>query len=130
MLRAKTRELLAAEGIAAPAEEGPPPDAKTRPFTLPADGIPGAKAVAPDGRWKQEEACVDAVKRYVERFPTSQRLTRAHHANFAKGKPDSPSPTRFEDHGGFSRMLALARAELDAPAQAERDFFAASDPAS
>jgi hypothetical protein len=85
-LRRDAAALLAAEAVPLPAEDKPPKDAKHRAYKLPVGGIPGAPPIERERQWG-EQACIDALRRWSDRFPRTERLTEARYRAFAKGRP-------------------------------------------
>lgn len=108
--RADASALLAAEGWPLPTSDKPPRDAASREIKLPAGGIPGAPSRSEGDRKWTKEACIDAMVRWLDRFPRGEKgLTKSRYRAFAKGKPDFPSPSRFDDYGGWAAIKDAAR---------------------
>jgi hypothetical protein len=108
------RDLLVAEGRPLP----PPTVIKRgrgikRNFKLPPPGT-FPESASPRGPWQKEQACVDAVARWLVGPPKPKKETRAAYLGFCVGKPDFPSPKVFEQHGGWSTILKKARAQARA----------------
>jgi hypothetical protein len=101
--------LLSAEGHPVPPKTVPPRGrGNKRTFKLPPDGAMPASA-SKVGPWQDEDACVDAVARWLVGPPKPPKQTRRAYGVFAAGKPDFPSPTAFEQHSGWSAVLEKAR---------------------
>ncbi len=65
------------------------------------------------GKWSDESACVEWVGRYLASLPSHERSTQDGYRRWANQHPGAPSPSRFDQHGGWG---AVRRAATEAKA--------------
>jgi hypothetical protein len=66
------------------------------------------------GKWSAEAACVAWVARYLASLPMRGRSTQDGYRRWANQHPGAPSPSRFDQHGGWE-VVRRAAAEAKAP---------------
>jgi hypothetical protein len=113
----------AAEDTAPETDDGEP---ASREASAVANERPVKRADKPRGYWTLER-CVAAVRRYYDDPNTNGTHSQARYRAWAAGRPDAPSPSTFDQYGGWKKVSKLARqrgpipAELHVPARREQD---------
>lgn len=67
------------------------------------------------------ERCVEAVRRYRDQLAARQSPTKKGYLAWSTGREDVPAPATFDRHGGWKRMLALARSGEPVPHEPTKD---------
>ena len=62
-------------------------------------------------KWSRE-ACVAALVEYVEHFPSGQRAGADQYRTWVTAQPQAPDLGTLNRHGGWSKLLSLAREEV------------------
>jgi hypothetical protein len=60
------------------------------------------------GKWRDEAACVAWVARYLASLPARGRSTQDGYRRWASQHPGAPSPSRFDQHGGWEAVRSAA----------------------
>jgi hypothetical protein len=60
------------------------------------------------GKWRDEAACVAWVARYLASLPARARSTQDGYRRWASQHPGAPSPSRFDQHGGWEAVRSAA----------------------
>jgi len=101
----------------------PVPD-RPPPRRLKPDYTRNIGAARPDehrqGSWTDPNDCIAVLVRYLSQLPKGQHATMNGYAAWAKEQPRAPDPTGLKRHGGWLKMIQLARKQMLAEIATQR----------
>ena len=101
---AEWKQQRAARGLGVPA--GPPPLDQRPDYSRPVDAALPGESRRQD--WSDIEDCLPHVLAYLAQLPSGARSTKRGYQEWARERPDAPSSSSFDAHGGWGQVRSLA----------------------